>query len=164
MVGGLGLRTKVGLSQRNRNVRYFTFVVRPILVPACRNCWGQDDIPLDLVRRVAGKDLVGSPEEKERDTLRLLFTTPLLDREIVLGKLLGRLTHLGTVILAGLPILSLIPIWGGVVRWAGVMSSETIIENLLDDRGDVFNDLPLQGQRELPPEGTRCLWHEASHS
>jgi ABC-type transport system involved in multi-copper enzyme maturation permease subunit len=53
-------------------------------------------------------------EEKERGTLKLLFTTPLLDREIVLGKLLGRLTHLATVILAGLPILSLIPIWGGV--------------------------------------------------
>jgi ABC-type transport system involved in multi-copper enzyme maturation permease subunit len=53
-------------------------------------------------------------EEKERDTLKLLFTTPLLDREIVLGKLLGRLTHLATVILAGLPILSLIPLWGGV--------------------------------------------------
>jgi ABC-type transport system involved in multi-copper enzyme maturation permease subunit len=53
-------------------------------------------------------------EEKERDTLKLLFTTPLLDREIVLGKLLGRLTHLATVILAGLPILSVIPIWGGV--------------------------------------------------
>jgi hypothetical protein len=40
-------------------------------------------------------------EEKERQTLELLFTTPLLDCEIILGKLLGRLVHLATVLLTG---------------------------------------------------------------
>jgi ABC-type transport system involved in multi-copper enzyme maturation permease subunit len=53
-------------------------------------------------------------EERDRRTLDLLFTTHLTDREIVLGKLLSRLTHLAGVLLAGLPILSLLQLWGGV--------------------------------------------------
>ena len=53
-------------------------------------------------------------EEKERGTLQLLFTTHLRDREIVLGKLMSRLIHLGAIILGGLPVLSLAQLWGGV--------------------------------------------------
>ncbi|HMF15158.1 MAG TPA: ABC transporter permease subunit, partial [Gemmataceae bacterium] len=53
-------------------------------------------------------------EEKERRTLELLFTTHLTDREIVLGKLFGRLIHLLGVVLAGLPILMVLQVWGGV--------------------------------------------------
>jgi ABC-type transport system involved in multi-copper enzyme maturation permease subunit len=53
-------------------------------------------------------------EEKEKKTLDLLFTTALTDREIVLGKLLGRLAHVGGVLLAGLPVLALAQLWGGV--------------------------------------------------
>jgi ABC-type transport system involved in multi-copper enzyme maturation permease subunit len=53
-------------------------------------------------------------EEKERRTLELLFTTHLTDREIVLGKLFGRLMHLFGVVLAGLPILMALQVWGGV--------------------------------------------------
>lgn len=53
-------------------------------------------------------------EEKERRTLEMLFSTPLSDREIVLGKLAARLTHLGGVLLAGLPVLALTQLWGGV--------------------------------------------------
>ena len=53
-------------------------------------------------------------EERERGTLELLFTTPLLDREIVLGKLLGRLAHLVNVLLTALPILCVVQLWGGV--------------------------------------------------
>src|SRR5262249_57528128 len=44
----------------------------------------------------------------------LLFTTHLSDREIVLGKLFGRLTHLGGVLLAGLPVLCILELWGGI--------------------------------------------------
>jgi ABC-type transport system involved in multi-copper enzyme maturation permease subunit len=53
-------------------------------------------------------------EEKEKKTLDLLFTTALTDREIVVGKLLGRLAHVGGVLLAGLPVLALAQLWGGV--------------------------------------------------
>jgi ABC-type transport system involved in multi-copper enzyme maturation permease subunit len=53
-------------------------------------------------------------EEKERGTLPLLLTTHLTDREIVLGKLLARLAHLGGVFLAGVPVLCLTLLWGGV--------------------------------------------------
>jgi ABC-type transport system involved in multi-copper enzyme maturation permease subunit len=55
-------------------------------------------------------------EEKERHTLPLLFLTPLYDREIVLGKMFARLTHLAGVLLTGVPILSLMLLWGGVDR------------------------------------------------
>lgn len=53
-------------------------------------------------------------EEKERRTLELLFATPLYDRELLLGKLFGRMLHLGIVLLAALPIFGMTRIWGGV--------------------------------------------------
>jgi hypothetical protein len=53
-------------------------------------------------------------EEREHRTLDLLFTTPLRNREILLGKFFGRLLHLGAVLLVGLPVLSLAQLWGGV--------------------------------------------------
>jgi ABC-type transport system involved in multi-copper enzyme maturation permease subunit len=52
-------------------------------------------------------------EEKERRTLELLFTTHLTDREIVLGKLFGRLIHLLGILLVSLPILGILQFWGG---------------------------------------------------
>jgi len=53
-------------------------------------------------------------EERERGTLDLLFTSALLDREILLGKLVARITHLGGLLLAGLPIFSMMLVFGGV--------------------------------------------------
>jgi ABC-type transport system involved in multi-copper enzyme maturation permease subunit len=53
-------------------------------------------------------------DEKQANTLELLFTTDLRNREIVLGKLLGRLLHVAGVLLAGLPVLSLTMLWGGI--------------------------------------------------
>jgi ABC-type transport system involved in multi-copper enzyme maturation permease subunit len=53
-------------------------------------------------------------EEKEHRTLELLFTTPLLDREIILGKLLSRVSHLGMILLTGLPLLLFLQSWGGL--------------------------------------------------
>lgn len=53
-------------------------------------------------------------EEKERRTIDLLFTTDLRDRELVLGKLFGRLLHLALVLLAALPIFALTRLWGGI--------------------------------------------------
>jgi ABC-type transport system involved in multi-copper enzyme maturation permease subunit len=52
--------------------------------------------------------------EKEANALDLLLITPLADREIVLGKLFGRLGQVGVVLLAGLPVLTLALVLGGV--------------------------------------------------
>jgi ABC-type transport system involved in multi-copper enzyme maturation permease subunit len=52
-------------------------------------------------------------EEKERHTLVLLFGSHLSDREIILGKLFARLTHLGSVLLTGLPIVLVASLLGG---------------------------------------------------
>lgn len=54
------------------------------------------------------------PEEKERRTLELLFTTQLGNMEIVLGILFSRTIHLAGFVLAGLPILTVIQFWGGI--------------------------------------------------
>jgi ABC-type transport system involved in multi-copper enzyme maturation permease subunit len=51
--------------------------------------------------------------ERERGTLELLFTTQLSDREIVLGKLAARVTHLAGIFLASLPVLAIAQVWGG---------------------------------------------------
>jgi ABC-type transport system involved in multi-copper enzyme maturation permease subunit len=53
-------------------------------------------------------------DEREQQTLDLLFTTPLTNRDIILGKLFGRVGHLINVLLVGVPILSLTFLWGGV--------------------------------------------------
>jgi ABC-type transport system involved in multi-copper enzyme maturation permease subunit len=52
--------------------------------------------------------------EREEQTLDLLFTTTLLDREIVLGKMLSRLVIFGLLILMALPIFGLISLFGGI--------------------------------------------------
>jgi ABC-type transport system involved in multi-copper enzyme maturation permease subunit len=53
-------------------------------------------------------------EEKERGTIELLFTTFVTSREVVLGKLCGRLLHLAAFLLAGMPVLCLTLLWGGL--------------------------------------------------
>src|SRR5205085_3238038 len=52
--------------------------------------------------------------EREERTLDLLFTTQLLDREIVLGKLTSRMVALVILILCALPVISIIMLFGGV--------------------------------------------------
>ena len=53
-------------------------------------------------------------EEKERKTFANLLTTELSNREIVLGKFLGRVVFLLGVMLAGLPVLALTGLVGGI--------------------------------------------------
>jgi ABC-type transport system involved in multi-copper enzyme maturation permease subunit len=53
-------------------------------------------------------------EEREMGTLRLLLSTELTSREIVLGKLVSRLVSLTLLLATGLPILSLTQFLGGV--------------------------------------------------
>ncbi|HKB02613.1 MAG TPA: ABC transporter permease subunit [Gemmataceae bacterium] len=53
-------------------------------------------------------------EEKERRTLSLLLSSPLSDREIVLGKAVGRLGFVLVAALAGLPVVALSALFGGI--------------------------------------------------
>jgi ABC-type transport system involved in multi-copper enzyme maturation permease subunit len=53
-------------------------------------------------------------EDRERNILDGLFTTPLVNREIILGKMLGRLAFMASLILSGMPILCMTRVWGGV--------------------------------------------------
>jgi len=53
-------------------------------------------------------------EERDKRTLPILFTTHLTAREILLGKLVSRVGHVGAVVLAGLPILAIAQLWGGI--------------------------------------------------
>jgi ABC-type transport system involved in multi-copper enzyme maturation permease subunit len=56
-------------------------------------------------------------EEREGGTLDLLLATGLYGREIVLGKLLARLVHLGGFLIAGLPVFSIMLVLGGIDVW-----------------------------------------------
>lgn len=65
-------------------------------------------------------------EEKERRTLDDLLTTRLGNCDIVLSKLLSRLTHLTLFLLAGFPIVSLTLLLGGVspgLLWGGLAAT-----------------------------------------
>jgi ABC-type transport system involved in multi-copper enzyme maturation permease subunit len=53
-------------------------------------------------------------EERDKQTLALLFTTQLSAWGILLGKLLSRAAHVAGVVAAGLPILSFVQLWGGI--------------------------------------------------
>lgn len=53
-------------------------------------------------------------EDRQQNTLQLLLTTFLSPREIVLGKLFGRLIYVAGTLLAGLPVLALLQLLGGV--------------------------------------------------
>jgi ABC-type transport system involved in multi-copper enzyme maturation permease subunit len=53
-------------------------------------------------------------EEKERKTIQFILATDLLNREIILGKVLSRLLNLSLLLLAGIPILAFLQFLGGV--------------------------------------------------
>jgi ABC-type transport system involved in multi-copper enzyme maturation permease subunit len=53
-------------------------------------------------------------EEKERRTLEFMLATDLRGREILLGKLAGRMAHMTLYLLAGLPIVALLQLLGGI--------------------------------------------------
>lgn len=56
----------------------------------------------------------GIAEEKDRQTLDVLFSTDLRGREIIAGMVLARLGNLVLVLLTGLPVLSILQFLGGV--------------------------------------------------
>jgi ABC-type transport system involved in multi-copper enzyme maturation permease subunit len=53
-------------------------------------------------------------DEKRRKTLHYLMASRLTSAEIILGKLLARLLHVGVFLAVGLPVLSLVSLFGGV--------------------------------------------------
>src|SRR5262249_16892005 len=54
------------------------------------------------------------PLEKDRRTFILLLLTDLRDHEIVLGKLLGSLLQIGTLLAGTVPLLALLLLVGGI--------------------------------------------------
>ena len=53
-------------------------------------------------------------EEKQRKTLHYLLSSRLSSGEIVVGKLMARLLHIGVLLMIGLPIMSLLSLVGGI--------------------------------------------------
>ena len=72
---------------------------------------------------VAGPALAAGTiaSEREHRTIEYLFTTTLSNAEIIFGKLLSRLVHLGYLVLAGVPILSIAMLMGGIAPQAIVL-------------------------------------------
>lgn len=55
--------------------------------------------------------------EKQSKTLHYVMATPLSGVEVVLGKLLSRLLHVGVFLGVGFPVLSMLVLLGGVDPW-----------------------------------------------
>jgi ABC-type Na+ efflux pump permease subunit len=53
--------------------------------------------------------------ERERGVLHLLLSTAVSPREIVQGRLLGKLSQVGMIVLAGIPMLAFLAPWDGMV-------------------------------------------------
>ena len=52
--------------------------------------------------------------ERERGVLQLLLTTAVTPREIVTGRLVGKLSQVAMILMAGLPILAMLFAWNGL--------------------------------------------------
>jgi ABC-type transport system involved in multi-copper enzyme maturation permease subunit len=77
--------------------------------------WIAAMISLTIVVVQAPAVLAGSlAGERERGVLQLLLTTAVTPREIVSGRLLGKLSQVGMILLAGLPILAILFAWNGL--------------------------------------------------
>ncbi len=64
-----------------------------------------------MVPAVLAGSLAG---ERERGVLQLLLTTAVSPREIVVGRLIGKLSQVGMVLLAGVPFVALLAAWSGL--------------------------------------------------
>jgi len=63
-----------------------------------------------MVPAVLAGSLAG---ERERGVLQLLLTTAATPREIVLGRMIGKLSQVGMVLLAGVPLIAILAAWNG---------------------------------------------------
>ncbi len=69
--------------------------------------------------------------ERERRTIEYLFASTLTNAEIVFGKLLARLMHIGYLVLVGMPILSIAMLMGGIAPEAIVLLTIVTISTAL---------------------------------
>jgi ABC-type transport system involved in multi-copper enzyme maturation permease subunit len=69
-------------------------------------------------------------EEREKQTLDLLLTTTLTNRELVAGKLFARLTVVGASVLAGLPVVAVLQVYGGFTLWQVAVAYLALFVNL----------------------------------
>lgn len=77
--------------------------------------WAASMILLTIVVVQAPAVLAGSlAGERERGVLQLLLTTAVTPREIVSGRLLGKLSQVGMIVLAGLPIVAMLFAWNNL--------------------------------------------------
>jgi ABC-type transport system involved in multi-copper enzyme maturation permease subunit len=77
--------------------------------------WSATMILLTIVVVQAPAVLAGSlAGERERGVLQLLLTTAVSPREIVSGRLLGKLSQVGMILFAGLPVLGVLFAWNGL--------------------------------------------------
>ncbi len=71
----------------------------------------------------------GVAQEKDRQTLILLFMTEMHDRELVLGKLFASLLNVGVALAASVPVFSMLYLLGGVtlaqIGWCLALCSVT---------------------------------------
>jgi ABC-type transport system involved in multi-copper enzyme maturation permease subunit len=74
--------------------------------------------------------------EKQRKTLHYLLASRLTGPEIVVGKLMARLLHVGVYLAIGLPVLSLLTLFGGVdpmfvlLAYAAAISTAVFLASL----------------------------------
>jgi ABC-type transport system involved in multi-copper enzyme maturation permease subunit len=99
----------------------------PTLSPKGRDAFAQN-FALGMFETVLAAVVLMTPafaalaisEEKDRRTLDLLLSTPLDDREIVLGKAAARLVYQLTAVAAGIPVIC-------IIFFLGRVSLETVV-------------------------------------
>ena len=70
-------------------------------------------------------------QERERRTMEYLYTTPLSNLEIVIGKLGGRVLQILYLVLSGVPVLALAMLMGGIAPQAIVSLTAITLSTVL---------------------------------
>ena len=98
-------------------------------------------------------------QERERRTMEYLYTTPLSNLEIVIGKLGGRVLQILYLVLSGVPVLALAMLLGGIAPRAIVVADGHHPEHgpLRDDGFHRRVGLDRQGPRRGRPGVPRVL-------
>ncbi len=97
---------------------WFTLLIDPFFVPVGyvrAALWFSAMVLVTIAVLMVPAVLAGSlAGERERGVLQLLLTTAARPREIVLGRLIGKLSQVGMVLLAGVPVVAILAAWNGL--------------------------------------------------